>query len=140
MRLELDERTQLACRILAILDRTPTDLIPAKDLGRDLDISPDYVTKILAPLIRERWVASVKGPKGGYRIAVALDTLCVLDLIELVEGRIDRSTCMHGDSRNPVTDPCTLHEPWVRAREALLHELEGTPLSLVGPSSREEGE
>jgi Rrf2 family protein len=140
MKLELEGRTELACGALVALDAAGSERLPGRSLAERLDITPEYLTKIISPLAREGWITSTTGPNGGYRLAIELNTLCVLDLIEAVEGRIDREKCMHGDSRNPALERCSLHEPWVRAREALLHELEETPLVLSGPSSPSKGE
>ncbi len=135
MRLELDQRTELAAQALMVLDVDDPSFQPGTRIADRLDISLDYLTKILAPLIREGWIASAPGRGGGYRLTKSLDDLCVLDLIEAVEGRVDRNQCMHGDSRNPPTDLCRLHDPWVRARESLLRELEETPLAIARLSS-----
>ncbi|HSJ71628.1 MAG TPA: Rrf2 family transcriptional regulator [Acidimicrobiia bacterium] len=140
MRLELDQRTELAAQALIVLDVNDPGYQTGTGIADRLSISLDYLTKILAPLIREGWIASAPGRGGGYRLTKSLDGLCVLDLIEAVEGRVDRNQCMHGDSRNPPTELCRLHDPWVRARESLLRELEETPLAIARLSSPTKGE
>ena len=137
MLLHLDQRTELAYQALLILEQHHHGFTTSKDIAAQLDLMPDYLVKVLAPLSRAGWIASSRGPSGGYRLSTDLRELCVLDLIEAVEGRVDREKCMHGDSRNPATDLCTLHDPWVRARDALLTELEETPIAVAGLSSPE---
>ena len=129
MQLCLNRRTGLACEALSVLDDSGKEYISSRELAGRLEVSTEYVTKVLAPLVKEGWITSTPGPTGGYRLAIDLRQLCVLDLIEAVEGRVDRSQCMHGDSRNPAIEPCAMHDAWVRAREALLTELELTPLA-----------
>lgn len=140
MRLELDQRTELAAQALMVLDAQDSGFQTGTGIASRLDVSLDYLTKVLAPLIREGWITSAPGRGGGYRLTKSLDGLCVLDLIEAVEGRVDRNQCMHGDSRNPPTELCRLHDPWVRARESLLRELEETPLARARLSSPTKGE
>ena len=140
MQLCLNRQTGLACEALTILGTFDTEYVSSRDLAERLDVSTDYVTKVLAPLVREGWVTSTPGRTGGYRLAIDLDERCVLDLIETVEGRVDRSKCMHGDSRNPALEPCALHDAWVRARDSLLTELELTPLAGGRQSSPTKGE
>lgn len=135
MLLHLDQRTELAYRALLLLDEVDDGPATSKDIAARLDLSPDYLVKVLAPLTRAGWIASTRGPAGGYRLSTSLEHLCVLDLIEAVEGKVDREKCMHGDSRNPATEVCTLHDPWIRARDALLTELEETPIALAGLAS-----
>ncbi|MDJ0792490.1 MAG: Rrf2 family transcriptional regulator [Acidimicrobiia bacterium] len=140
MQLHLDQRTELAYQALLLLEGSGPDYVTGSDLADRLQITPDYLTKVVAPLSRAGWVVSTTGPSGGYRLSANLEELCILDLVEAVEGRVDRERCMHGDSRNPAPELCTLHEPWVRARDALLAELEETPIAVAGLSSPTKGE
>lgn len=139
MQLCLNRKTGLACEALAVLDSLDTGHVSGPELAERLGVGTEYVTKVLAPLVKEGWVTSTPGRTGGYRLAIDLTQRCVLDLIEAVEGRVDRSKCMHGDSRNPAIEPCAMHDAWVRAREALLTELELTPLAGGRQSSPTKG-
>lgn len=137
MQLHLDQRTELAYQILILLENSEGEHLTSTQIGARLGVSSDYLTKVIAPLTRAGWIASTRGPAGGYRLSTNLEQLCVLDLIEAVEGKVDRQKCMHGDSRSPATELCTLHDPWIRARDALLTELEETPIAVAGLPSPE---
>ena len=121
MQLCLNRQTGLACEALTILSGYGAEYVSSRELADRLEVNTEYVTKVLAPLVREGWVTSTPGRAGGYRLAIDLDQRCVLDLIETVE-------------------PCALHDAWVRAREALLTELELTPLAGGRQSSPTKGE
>lgn len=131
MRLQLNQRTELAYLSLEVLERSGSSYVSGKRIADELDVSAQYLTKVLAPLARAGWLTTLTGPSGGYRLAIDLSEHCLLDLVEVVEGTVDRSRCMHGDSRNPADELCKLHTPWVKARDALLIELEMTPLAEV---------
>ena len=139
MQLCLNQQTGLACEALTILSAQGSEFTSGAALAERMGITAEYLPKVLAPLTKEGWVSSIPGRDGGYRLAINLEEKCVLDLIEVVEGKVDRSKCMHGDSRNPAEELCAMHEPWVRARETLLRELELTPLGKVGQSSPTKG-
>jgi Rrf2 family protein len=138
--LQLSQKTEYAYDGLLLLDEAGDGYIPGKTIAHWLDISPEYLTKIMGPLVRSGWLVSSSGTNGGYKLAIDLTNHCVLDLIEIVEGKVDRSRCMHGDTRNPALETCALHEPWVRARDALLTELEVAPLARSGHTSPRKGE
>ena len=129
MQLHLNQGTEYAYRALCMLDESDGARVSGKTMAEQLDVSVDYLTKVLRPLSRAGWIAGSRGASGGYRITVDLSALCVLDLIEAVEGRVDRERCMHGDSRNPAQELCAYHDAWIRARDSLLVELESTPLN-----------
>jgi len=131
MRLELTQKTELALQALNAISSTPEGFANGPDIADALSISPHYLAAIMAPLSRAGWVRSATGPKGGYRLSLDISEHSVLDLIESVEGAIDRDRCMHGDVMRPVQEPCSLHEPWTRARDALLDELDAANLGEV---------
>ena len=129
MQLHLNQGTEYAYQALCLLDRSDGRVVSGKTMAEQLDVSVDYLTKVLRPLSKAGWIAGTRGAAGGYRITVDLAALCVLDLVEVVEGRVDRERCMHGDSRNPAQELCALHDAWIRARDSLLVELAATPLN-----------
>ncbi|MGI9666685.1 MAG: RrF2 family transcriptional regulator [Acidimicrobiia bacterium] len=135
MKLHLNQGTEYAYQALQVLEQSDDTHVTGRTVAEKLDVSTDYVAKVLSPLTRAGWVSATTGPAGGYRLRADLTTLCVLDLIEVVEGRVDRSRCMHGDSRDPASEICALHDPWIRARDSLLSELEVTPLAKTSHSS-----
>ncbi len=131
MRLELTQKSELALQALSVLSRTPDGFANGPEIADALSISRHYLATVMSPLSRAGWVRSATGPNGGYRLSLDMSDHSVLDLIESVEGAVDRNRCMHGDLMRPVQDPCALHEPWTRAREALLEELAATNLAEV---------
>lgn len=96
-----------------------------------LSISTHYLTTVMRPLSRAGWVRASTGPNGGYRLSSDMGCHSILDLLEIVEGVVDRESCMHGDFVRPIQEPCALHESWTRAREALLEELASENLAEV---------
>jgi Rrf2 family transcriptional regulator, iron-sulfur cluster assembly transcription factor len=131
MRLELTQKSELALQALSVISRTPEKFANGPMIAEALSISPHYLATVMGTLSRAGWVRSATGPNGGYRLSLDVSNHSVLDLIETVEGTTDRDRCMHGDLMRPIQKPCALHEPWTRAREALLEELAATNLGEV---------
>ena len=131
MRLELTQRSDLAIQALDVIARSPDQTVKAPEIAPALNISTHYLGTIMGSLARAGWVHSMTGPTGGYRLAPMLCEGSMLDLIESMEGRIDPEACLHNDGKQPIERLCTLHEPWTRARDALLAELASTSLSDV---------
>lgn len=131
MHLDLTQRSDLALQALDVINRADGQTVSGPDIAGVLRISPHYLGTIMGPLTRAGWVRSSTGPTGGYRIAVLLAERSVLDLIEAMEGAVDREICMHGDPMQPVVEVCALHEPWTRSRDALLDVLAETNLGDV---------
>lgn len=131
MRLELTKKTDLAFQALEFIATARGDRVSGHDLAERLDVSAQYLPHIMAPLTRVGWVSSVSGPHGGYVIAVDLESVSLLSLIEAVEGPIDDSRCLHLGPIHTSGVTCALHDPWMKARRAMLIELEATHLGDV---------
>jgi Rrf2 family protein len=133
MRLELSRRTDIALRALRRLDAAG-DRTKRTDLAEAVGTTPDFLARIMGPLVRAGWVSSEPGRSGGYETAGDIASVSLLDLIEQMEGTPDDGTCVLEGGPCAATERCALHDPWTRAREALLAELAGTP--IVNPDRR----
>lgn len=126
MRLELSSKTDLALRALRHLSRQG-QRESRSQLAKELRTTPDYLARVMAPLVSEGWVDSRPGRLGGYVIGQDADQASVLDVINVLEGvPLDRCVLRSGPC-----DPdgfCSLHMPWTRARDALLNELSASPV------------
>ena len=140
MHLDLTQRSDLALRALDVINRSGGQTVSGPAIAEVLHISAHYLGTIMGPLARAGWVRSSTGPTGGYRLAIILSDYSVLSLIESMEGTVDREMCMHGDPMRPVVEICALHEPWTRARDALLDVLAATNLGDVLDIDGHEGD
>lgn len=129
MRLELTKKTDLAFQALEFMAASGSQKVTGALLADALGITPQYLPHIMAPLTKAGWVISTSGPKGGYAVEADLGTVSPLNLIEAVEGAFDDSRWLHLGPRHTGDHHCALHEPWVRARSALLAELDSSVLA-----------
>lgn len=128
MRLELSQRTDLALRALQTLF-SRGDRVSGSDLAETLNTTHPYLPQVMSPLLRRRWVSSARGPRGGYRLEVGLESVSVLDLIETMEGPTDTDTCVLSGGTCDTSNPCAMHGAWSQARDALLHQLSSMSLA-----------
>jgi hypothetical protein len=70
-----------------------------------------FVSQVVNPLVRAGWVRSEPGPSGGYSLAVALDELSVLAVIEAIEGPTDSGRCVLVDRPCNESGTCALPRP-----------------------------
>jgi len=132
MRLELTGKTELAIRALNELnDLGSSEITRGKDLASTLATTKNYLPQVMSPLIQQGWVVSTAGPSGGYSIATDNQQISLLEVIEAVEGPAEDGKCVLTGTPCPDQGSCALHEPWTRARSALLNELSGTPVADV---------
>jgi Rrf2 family protein len=106
--------------------------MPGSELAETLSTTHQYLPQVMSPLVRQRWVSSSRGPRGGYRLEVGLESISVLDLIETMEGPTDTHTCVLSGETCDASDPCAMHGAWSQARDALLHQLSSMSLADAG--------
>jgi len=129
MRLELSTRTDLALRALRELERSGRR-VPRADLAERLHTTPDSLARVMGLLVSQGWVASRRGRSGGYELTSSGESVSVLDVIVVEEGvPLDRCVLRTG----PCTpdENCALHDPWMKAREAMLAALAIAPVTDV---------
>jgi Rrf2 family protein len=130
LKLEITRRSDLAVRALRALG-SQDDRIKGTELAELIDSTTGFLPQVLAPLVRQRWIDSVPGPTGGYRLAVDLDDISLLDVIEAVEGPVEQDICVLDSGDCDKTNRCAIHEAWMAARDRLYEELAGTTISRV---------
>lgn len=135
MRLKISRKTHLALRAIAYLAANNGSPVSGRQLAADLATTPHYLPQVMKPLVDINYVASTPGPLGGYSLAVDLDNAILLDVIEATEGPFDLGRCVSTGEPCPTEEPCTLHIPWTRAKNAVLAELGAVTLDALVPNS-----
>ena len=94
-------------------------------------ISLSYLEQLFGKLRRNKLVASVRGPGGGYTLARPLVALSVADIILAVDEPLDATSC--GGMGNCHDDePCMTHELWTSLNARMYEYLHSVNLeSLV---------
>ena len=136
MKLGLKKKTDLALRaVLALAEER--ERCKGSKLAERIGTSAPFIGQVISPLVRQGWVTSDPGPAGGYRIAADLAKVSLLQLIEAVEGPTKDDRCVLWGTPCPRAEPCALHDPWKRARRALLRELDATSLAAVAAKNED---
>ncbi len=129
MRLELTKKTDLAFQALDTISSSESERVSGPQLAESLEITTQYLPHVMAPLTQAGWITSTSGPRGGYVISIDLGEVSLLDLVEAVEGEFDESRCLHLGPKHGLNHHCALHDPWMRARSALMGELDNTKIA-----------
>jgi len=81
------------------------------DIARRQGISLSYLEQLFAKLRRSGLVDSVRGPGGGYNLAMAPSKITVAEIVVAINENIDATRCggeknCHGD------ETCLTHQLW----------------------------
>jgi Rrf2 family protein len=83
----------IAVHALANLARNGERLVQTHELADELAASSHHVAKVMQRLVRSRLVKSVKGPAGGFALALPADEISFLQAIEAVDGPLEGNFC-----------------------------------------------
>ena len=87
--LSITTKSPYAIRALTELARTGGDApVPIGELARRRDIPVQFLEQLFAVLRRAGLLKSQRGVKGGYSFARPPGDITVLDLVELLDGRL----------------------------------------------------
>jgi len=115
------------------------------DIARRQGISLSYLEQLFAKLRRSGLVDSVRGPGGGYNLAMAPSKITVAEIVVAINENIDATRC--GGEKNCHGDqPCLTHQLWEDLSNRIFDFLHGITLAdLVSKplvqqvASRQEG-
>jgi len=108
-----------ALTALAALARLPDGgYAGAAEIAKATGAPRNYLGKLLKILGDEGLVQSQKGKGGGFRLTRNPASISLLDVMEPV-GRVSRmSGCFLGRPRCSNSEPCAVHDKWIKARAA----------------------
>jgi len=113
-------------------------VLSAAALAEFHGVSTSYLLKHLQSLSNAGIVATVPGPKGGYRLARSPDTITLLDIVLAVEGPQPAFRCAEIRQRGPnplpgryFTKPCGINAAMLKAEKAYRAELAKTTIAYI---------
>ena len=116
--MKLSSKGRYATRILLCISRLEGDLpVSKKRISEQEGISTDYIEQIIVPLKNAGLVSSVRGLRGGFRLAQKAEEITVFDILSASEGDINLVGCLaEGCSRS---DSCVVQRVWQGASDEL---------------------
>jgi Rrf2 family protein len=124
------------CTLLAVLP--PDAALPAAKLAEYHGVPSAYLAKHLQALARAEVFETVKGPRGGYRLARPAAEITVLDVVEAIDGDESAFRCTEIRRRGPTAvsareyrSPCGIHRAFTRADEAWRRELDAVTIASL---------
>jgi Rrf2 family protein len=109
----LTQTAEYALRGVLFLGALPAGtLVRVNVMAGSLDIPRNYLSKVLYELARRGILSSVRGPHGGFALALDPDTLTLSQVIEPFDPFEDRCLLMRRQCSELT--PCIAHHQWKR--------------------------
>jgi Rrf2 family transcriptional regulator, iron-sulfur cluster assembly transcription factor len=129
--------TEYAIRGLSELaGRNLEGTIMLDDLVAGTGLPRDFLAKIFQKLVRAGILRSAKGRGGGFALAKPQHQICLLDIVQAVEGPQLLDACVVGLEKCNDTMPCAQHDLYKPIRQRLKDYLSTTTLADLAASLR----
>lgn len=101
-------------------------------------ISLSYLEQLFGKLRRHKLVSSVRGPGGGYTLALPADDVTVADIIVAVDEPLDATQC-GGKGNCHDEHVCMTHELWTELNRHMFAFLDSVTLANLVERQRKAG-
>jgi len=116
---------------LYLSDQDQGKLVMARQIAEDAGLPSHFLAKLLQQLARKGLVKSNKGPSGGFALGMPPKDICLLDIIEAVDGLEDLNRCPIGHTKCNDHNGCPMHHGWESVHSRIVDYLEQTSLADV---------
>lgn len=91
---KFSDAATIALHTMVMLAYKANELVCTHEIASSFNISEAHLSKVLQRLSKTGWIHPVRGPKGGFKLAVGPETISLLDIYELFDGRISVDQCL----------------------------------------------
>ena len=100
----------------------PSGYVSVQTIGKALCISPAFLTKVFQRLTDVGLTESMKGPRGGVRLARGPEQITLADIVRAIDGDELFTQCILGLPGCGEDKPCPVHDQW-RVHRSKLQQL-----------------
>ena len=94
------------------------ELASAKELADSYGVPKELLAKVLQRLAKKNIIDAVKGPHGGYKLAIDPENMKLTEFFEVIEGPMGIMDC-YFDSGCEQLDGCTIRTPINRINDSI---------------------
>jgi len=121
MSIIFSRQCEYALQAVLYLARKPEkEMTSIREMTEKLQIPYFFLAKILQNLTKKGLLKSLKGPSGGFSLAIPSTGITLFKIIEAIDGANFANQCVLGFSECSGTTPCSMHEEWQKARDGVV--------------------
>lgn len=136
----LSQTSEHALRAVLFLARQPENTsVPADVIARALGAPPKYLAKTLNVLAKQGILSSMRGPTGGFRLAVSADALTLARVVQPFDEPRNSGMCLLGGRPCDAREPCAAHAHWTAIAEQVWAPLETSTIAELLNGANPEG-
>ena len=130
--MKLSTRSRYGTRMMLDLaqhyDEGPVQI---RNVSKRENISVKYLEQLIIPLKKANFIKSVRGPKGGHMLAKPPKAITVGEIVRVLEGGINLSSCIENPEVCDRTSDCLTRGLWEETTKAMYEKLNSATLSKM---------
>ena len=121
-----------AINAVIYIAKTPENVyVGAKQIAKEIDAPPNYLSKILQQLANIGMLTSRRGLKGGFSLAISPKEIRLFDIVEPLENISQWENCILGGAKCTDENSCVLHSQYKKVREKYLKMLKNNTIQSL---------
>jgi Rrf2 family protein len=105
--------------------------VQIRNVSKRENISVKYLEQLIIPLKKANFIKSVRGPKGGHMLAKPPEAITVGEIVRVLEGGINLSSCIENPEVCDRTSDCLTRDLWEETTKAMYEKLNSATLSKM---------
>lgn len=130
--MKLSTRSRYGTRMMLDLaqhyDEGPVQI---RNVSKRENISVKYLEQLIIPLKKANFIKSVRGPKGGHMLAKPPEAITIGEIVRVLEGGINLSSCIENPEVCDRTSDCLTRDLWEETTKAMYEKLNSATLSTL---------
>lgn len=106
------------------------DPISIKTISERQNISEYYLEQLFSPLRKANLIISIRGAQGGYILSKEPKDISVADIISVLEGPIEISSCLDGEICDNL-DSCATRLLWEKLKKSIDEVMQSVSLQDI---------
>ena len=111
----------------------------ARDIATSQNISEKYISRLVIDLRKAGFIKSIRGAKGGYRMARFPEDITLLEIVETMEGRTSIVDCVLQPDACIKVGGCAVHQTWAEINRKIREVLGEVTLKDIADKHRQDG-
>ena len=112
------------------------EMTSIKELTARLEIPAPFLAKILQSLTYKGLLKSLKGPAGGFALAMPATDITLFHIVEAIDGAALIQNCVMGFPECSGQNPCAVHDRWALLRDGIYSMLVNKNIAEVAREMR----
>ena len=130
--MKLSSRGHYGLRAMAYLAQKGSHQpVPLRQIAKSEHIPEAFLEQIFIDLRKAGLVKSVRGAKGGYKLADPPENIIVGNIVRVLEGSFNIIDCLEDEDGNCCnkTEDCSTKIVWEKVRDSMANVLDGINLA-----------